>query len=126
HPFAEREVPAYSEQAVEEWAEAQRKKASLGNYAGEHPRWGMAIDLAKCTGCSACVTACYAENNLATVGEELVTRRRQMSWMRIERYYIGGGGGQSVGALVTPVLWQQWWSVPCEPVCQGSAAYSTR
>ena len=127
HPFAEREVPAYSEQAVEEWAEAQRKKASLGNYAGEHPRWGMAIDLAKCTGCSACVTACYAENNLATVGEELVTRRRQMSWMRIERYYTGGeqGGGRPVGAVVTPMLCQQCGNAPCEPVCPVYAAYHT-
>ena len=126
HPFAEEETPAYARKALEGWAEAQHEKASLGNYAGEHPRWAMAIDLAKCTGCSACVTACYAENNLATVGEELVTRRRQMSWLRIERYYTGGGGGgHPVGALVTPMLCQQCGNAPCEPVCPVYAAYHT-
>jgi anaerobic selenocysteine-containing dehydrogenase/Fe-S-cluster-containing dehydrogenase component len=124
HPFAEPEAPAYSEKALEEWAEAQHKKASLGDYAGQHPRWAMAIDLAKCTGCSACVTACYAENNLATVGEELVVRRRQMSWIRIERYYTGGEHGP-VGAVVTPMLCQQCGNAPCEPVCPVYAAYHT-
>src|SRR5439155_1648417 len=106
-------------------AEAQHQKASLGDYAGTAPRWGMAIDLTKCTGCSACVTACYAENNLATVGEELVTRRRQMSWLRIERYYTGGEGGRPVGAVVTPMLCQQCGNAPCEPVCPVYAAYHT-
>src|SRR6266536_5241925 len=125
HPFAERETPPYADRALRGWADAQREKASLGNYAGEHPRWAMAIDLAKCTGCSACVTACYAENNLATVGEELVTRRRQMSWLRIERYYTGGAGGRPVGAVVTPMLCQQCGNAPCEPVCPVYAAYHT-
>ncbi len=124
HPFAEREAPAYAEKALEDWAEAQRKKAALGNYAGEHPRWAMAIDLAKCTGCSACVTACYAENNLATVGEELVIRRRQMGWLRIERYYTGSDEGR-IGAVVTPMLCQQCGNAPCEPVCPVYASYHT-
>ena len=125
HPFADEETPAYARKALEAWAEAQHEKATLGNYAGEHPRWAMAIDLAKCTGCSACVTACYAENNLATVGEELVSRRRQMSWLRIERYYTGGEGGSPVGAVVTPMLCQQCGNAPCEPVCPVYAAYHT-
>ena len=125
HPFAERESPAYADQAERGWAEAQHEKASLGNYAGEHPRWAMAIDLAKCTGCSACVTACYAENNVATVGEELVIRRRHMSWLRIERYYTGGAAGRPVGAVVNPMLCQQCGNAPCEPVCPVYAAYHT-
>ncbi len=125
HPFHERLTPPYADRALAEWAEAQHETAALGDYARPQPRWGMAIDLAKCTGCSACVTACYAENNLATVGEELVVRRRQMSWLRIERYYTGGEDGQSVGAVVTPMLCQQCGNAPCEPVCPVYAAYHT-
>jgi anaerobic selenocysteine-containing dehydrogenase/Fe-S-cluster-containing dehydrogenase component len=125
HPFAEPETPAYADRALEGWAEAQHEKAMLGNYAGEHPRWAMAIDLAKCTGCSACVTACYAENNLATVGEDLVARHRQMSWMRIERYWRGGADDEPVRGVVTPMLCQQCEQAPCEPVCPVFAAYHT-
>ena len=125
HPFQERATPPYADRALAEWAEAQHEDASLGDYARPHPRWGMAIDLTKCTGCSACVTACYAENNLATVGEELVVRRRQMSWLRIERYYTGAETGRPVGAVVTPMLCQQCGNAPCEPVCPVYAAYHT-
>jgi len=124
-PFQERLTPPYADRALAEWADAQHEEAAQGDYAHAHPRWGMAIDLAKCTGCSACVTACYAENNLATVGEELVVRRRQMSWLRIERYYTGGEAGRPVGAVVTPMLCQQCGNAPCEPVCPVYAAYHT-
>jgi molybdopterin-containing oxidoreductase family iron-sulfur binding subunit len=84
----------------------------------------MAIDVGKCTGCSACVTACYAENNVATVGEELVIRGREMAWLRIERYFRPTEAG-AVSAVTTPMLCQQCGNAPCEPVCPVFAAYHT-
>jgi molybdopterin-containing oxidoreductase family iron-sulfur binding subunit len=124
HAVEAEEVPGYAHAAQEGWAEAQHEKASLGDYAGQHPRWAMAIDLAKCTGCSACVTACYAENNVATVGEELVLRGREMAWLRIERYFRPAASG-GVTAVTAPMLCQHCGNAPCEPVCPVFAAYHT-
>ncbi len=125
HPFHFEETPEYAKDAVEWWAERQHEKAELGNYKGEQPRWGLAIDLSKCTGCSACVTACYAENNIATVGEELTERRREMAWLRLERYWRVDEHDNLQGAVNQPMLCQQCGNAPCEPVCPVYAAYHT-
>ena len=52
-------------------------------------KWGMAIDLDLCTGCQACVVACAMENNIPFVGEDDASYGRQMSWVRIERFWHG-------------------------------------
>jgi len=100
-------------------------------------RWGMAIDLDRCNGCSACIVACSIENNVATVGEEMVLLDRQMQWLRIERY-VGDGDQELVTGrnLPTdheelgntdirhsPMLCQQCGAAPCEPVCPVFATY---
>jgi anaerobic selenocysteine-containing dehydrogenase/Fe-S-cluster-containing dehydrogenase component len=116
----EREV-----EAIKGFDESQRQKRRHGAYANENPMWGMVIDLSRCTGCSACVTACYAENNVPWVGEEEILRGREMSWMRIERYWEGGHEGEPLEARVIPMLCQHCDNAPCEPVCPVYAAYHT-
>ena len=46
-------------------------------------RWGMVIDLAKCTSCQACVVACQSENNVACVPPEQAQLGRILSWIGI-------------------------------------------
>jgi anaerobic selenocysteine-containing dehydrogenase/Fe-S-cluster-containing dehydrogenase component len=112
--------------AIGGFREKQLEKRKFGAYAAENPRWGMAIDLARCTGCASCVTACYSENNIPWVGYENVLRGREMSWMRIERYWEGGTEpGEAFGARVIPMLCQHCENAPCEPVCPVYASYHT-
>jgi molybdopterin-containing oxidoreductase family iron-sulfur binding subunit len=99
-----------------------------GDYGDpETPRWAMAIDLDKCTGCSACVTACASENNVPWVGEQAVAMGRDMHWIRLERYYetVDASHPGPVDVRHLPMLCQHCGNAPCEPVCPVFAAYHT-
>jgi molybdopterin-containing oxidoreductase family iron-sulfur binding subunit len=103
-----------------------------GEYIEGETRWAMSVDLQRCIGCSACVVACYAENNIPVVGPDEVKRGRALTWLRIERYFgVGRDRGEALTEEGTddvrflPMLCQHCGNAPCEPVCPVYAAYHT-
>ncbi|KAK3606862.1 hypothetical protein CHS0354_018456 [Potamilus streckersoni] len=82
----------------------------------------MAVDLDKCTGCSSCVVACYAENNIPVVGKERQGLGREMSWIRIERFFDKDENGGYTANMI-PTMCQHCENAGCEPVCPVYATY---
>ncbi|RJO65949.1 MAG: 4Fe-4S dicluster domain-containing protein [Myxococcales bacterium] len=91
----------------------------------KHPdhRWGLVVDLDRCTGCGACVTACFAENNIPVVGRDDVAYGRELQWIRIEKHAFRTEGGEQVRFM--PVMCQQCDNAPCESLCPVFASYHT-
>ncbi len=86
-------------------------------------RWGMTVDLDRCTGCGACVAGCYAENNVGVVGEKRIINGREMAWLRIERYE---DPDDPTRLIFLPMMCQHCDNAPCESVCPVYAPHHSK
>ena len=121
---------------VTTWADPKHKvdPGSVAIWKGHEYKdhhWGMSIDLNTCIGCGACVVACNVENNVSLVGREEVINRREMHWLRIDRYYSSDApaddwkgvevASENPEVIFQPMLCQHCNNAPCETVCPVAA-----
>lgn len=84
---------------------------------GPNPRYGMVIDLDRCTGCEACVVACAMENNVPPASREEARAGREIRWMDMMTIETGG----KVRLVPRPCMHCQ--NPPCTRVCPTQATY---
>ena len=88
-------------------------------------RWGIVIDLDRCTACQACIVACQVENNVAPVGADQWQRGRAISWLRLVPFQNGEHGTRPELRLM-PVACMHCQNPPCTKVCPVKATQIDR
>ncbi|MCK4501237.1 4Fe-4S dicluster domain-containing protein [Candidatus Babeliales bacterium] len=84
-------------------------------------RWGMVIDLDKCTGCQECTIACKEENNVPYGSPEEQKRRQDSFWHKV----IAASEGEypSVNIEMVPMPCMHCDNPACVQVCPAIATY---
>lgn len=88
------------------------------------PRWGMVIDLDRCTGCQACVVSCQAENNQPVPEAGEARRGRSISWMELLPVVEGEYPRVKMSMMPRPCM--QCDRPPCVKVCPVGATYLSK
>lgn len=91
-------------------------------------RWGMVIDLDKCSGCRACMIACKAENNVPISSPQEARNNRVISWLSVLSMEQESSQDQagSPRTELMPVFCLQCDQPPCVKVCPVGATYKDR
>jgi molybdopterin-containing oxidoreductase family iron-sulfur binding subunit len=133
--YVEVETNEKGKRVVDENGDAVVKRDAKGRPIGRRndwgrrvQQWGMTIDMSRCTGCGECAVACQAENNIPIVGQKEVAKGREMSWIRIDRYYGTKRHSPNIGVedadphmFTMPMMCVHCENAPCEVVCPVNA-----